>query len=895
MKPRRSIVVKNLQCEYSVNPLGIDAARPRLSWTLESSQRGQKQSAYQILVAAVYENLGQDNGDAWDSGKVESAQSAHIRYGGIPLESNRSYFWKVRVWDATGEASDYSEPANFGMALLKPDDWKAKWIGRRPAKEPRGSRGFFADESEEAAKGVVVDESSNFLRKEITLDKPVKRARIYICGLGLYELSINGKRIGDKVLNPAKTHYRKEVLYDTYDVTDQLKKGANAIGVHLGNGWFNPLKKYWTWRMQWFGSKRMILQMDVEYEDGSAQIISSDESWKSALGPVTTSCIYDGESYDATQELPGWDETGYDDSAWESVNIVEAPGGRMISQMMEPIKVTETIKPVALKNPSPGVYVYDMGQNFAGWTRLKVKGSKGTKVTLRYAENAHADGNLDVKSMNLAQATGSYTLKGEGVEVYEPRFTYYGFRYVEITGFPGEPTLENLEGCVVHSACERTGSFECGNELINRIRLCTLWSQRSNLMGYPTDCPQRDERLGWMGDAHLTAEEAMLNFHMPLFYKNWLSGIKANRDESSGDIAYISPRPNYDVGQPDWSSGYLLIVWYYYLQYGDRQILEEHFEAMEHYVKYLGTTADGYILPKSRYGDWLSVAEDWERGDPASTNTAYYYYDTMILSKAAKVLGRESTSKKYAELAGRIKEAYNQRFFDPETKQYENGSQFSNTFPLFLSIVPETYREAVLKNLIDDIVDKHNGHLATGILGTKYMIEVITREGRADVAYLLATQTDYPSWVDMIKNRTTLSENWDQTGSNNHVMFGSIDTWFYRALAGINIDEAHPGYEDIIVKPFVQPDLSWVKASIETMKGRVAAEWEYRGGIYRLSVTIPVNVTATVYVLARDAEKVTEGGKPAGTSPGVRFVRKEDKYAVYEIGSGTYEFISRDV
>lgn len=897
MKSSENVVVENLRCEYSFNPLGVDVASPHFSWTVKSSQRGQKQVAYQVLVATRYEDLEQNRGDAWDSGKVESAQSAHIRYEGTPLESNRTYFWKVRLWVRTGKASDYSEFGKFSTALLKSEDWEAKWIGRGLSREPRGSRGFFSALPEETGEGVAVDidERSTLLRKEITFDKSTRRVRVYICGIGLYELSINGKRIGDKVLNPAKTHYRKQLLYDVYDVTDQLERGRNAIGVHLGNGWFNPLKKYWTWRMQWFGSKRMILQMHIDYVDGSTQIISSDESWKSARGPIVTSCIYDGESYDATQELSGWDKPHYDDSAWESVNIVEAPGGRMISQMMEPIKISEVIKPVGLRNPKPGVYVYDMGQNFAGWARLKVEGPKGTKITLRYAENVHEDGTLDFKSMNLAQATGSYILKGQGVELYEPHFTYYGFRYIEMTGFPGEPDPENLEGCVVHSACEHTGSFECSNELINSIHRCTLWSQRSNLMGYPTDCPQRDERLGWMGDAHLTAEEAMLNFHMPLFYKNWLSGIEANRDESSGDIPIISPRPNLDGGQPDWSSGYLLIVWYYYLQYGDRQILEDHFEAMECYVRYLGTTAKDHILPKSRYGDWLSVAEGWERGDPVSTTTAFYYYNTRILSKVAMVLGREDISRKYAEFAEQISRAYNQRFLSPKIDQYENGSQFSNAFPLFLDIVPKAHRKAVLQNLIHDIIEKQDGHLTTGILGTKYMIEALTEKGRGDIAYLLATQTGYPGWADMLKNRTTLSEKWNGTGSNNHVMFGSIDTWFYRTLAGINIDEAHPGYANVIIKPSIQPDLSWAKASIETIKGRISTDWAYRDGVYKLSITIPVNATATVYVRAQDAEEVTESGKPASSSPGVRFLRKESKHAVFEIGSGTYEFISRNV
>jgi len=896
LSPCGDIIVDGLRCEYSREPLGVDIKDPHFSWTARSPRRDMKQAAYQVLVATSEEALSRNRGDAWDSGKVESPQSAHIRYEGRPLESNRIYHWKVRIWLEAEEASGYSEPATFGTALLEPEDWAARWIGMGPGREPPAGSGYLSEQHEETGETAEIglDERSNLLRREITLEKPAARVRVYVCGLGLYELSINGNRVGDSVLNPAKTNYRNRLLYDTYDVTGLLEVGRNAIGVHLGNGWFNPLKKWWSWRMQWFGSKRMILQMHIEYEDGSSEIISSDETWKVAPGPVITSCIYDGESYDATRELTGWDEPGYDDSSWESANFVDVPGGRMISRMMDPIRVTEVIEPVGVRNPEPGVYVYDMGQNFAGWARLKVEGPRGHRVTLRYAENVRDDGTLDVKSMSLARATGSYVLKGNGPEIYEPHFTYYGFRYVEVTGYPGDPGPRSLEGCVVHSSCEHTGSFECGNDLINSIHRCTLWSQRSNLMGYPTDCPQRDERLGWIGDAHVTAEEAMLNFDTPLFYRNWLGGIRENRDQSSGDIPYISPRPKLNGGQPDWSVGYMLIVWYHYLHYGDRRILEDHLEAMEGYVKFLGTTAEDHILPKGRYGDWCSVAEGWERGEPVSTHTGFYYYGAMIVSEAARVLGREDMARRYAALAEEIRRSYNRRFFHPETGQYEGGSQFSNAFPLFLGIVPEAKREAVLGNLIHDIVDEHDGHLTTGILGTKYMMEALTEGGRPDIAYLLATQTGYPSWAHMIENRTTFSEHWDRSGSNNHVMFGSIDTWFYRTLAGIRIDETRPGYANVIVKPCIQPGLPWVRASVDTMRGRLSVEWTHRDGVYRLGVTIPFNSRATVYILARDPEEVTEGGEPAGSSQGVRFLRKEDQHAVFEIGSGTYEFVSRD-
>ena len=891
-----NVIVTYLSCEYITNPIGLDIKQPRFCWILESSIRGQRQTAYQILVAASKEMLNKNSGDMWDSGRIESNQSTHLLYKGIPLKSNQTYYYKVRVWDRDGNPSKYSEIAQFSMALLNPSDWQAKWIGIGPEKEPKTEKGYFDSPSDQEGleDTVTVDSRSHLLRKEVVLDKPIRLARVYACGLGLYELRINGKKVGDKVLNPAKTHYRKQVLYDTYDVTELVQKGDNAIGMMLGNGWFNPAKKWWSWRMQWFGAKRAIMQMHIDYADGTNQIITTDETWKATTGPIVNSCIYDGEIYDANLEKPGWDKVNYDDSAWENVNIVEAPGGKLISQMMEPIKVNEIIEPVAVTNPKPDAYIYDMGQNFTGWVRLSIKGKKGTKVVLRYAENLGEDGSIDVMSNNLAQSTDYYIMKGEGIEVYEPHFTYHGFRYVEVTGYPNLPHIENLQGCVVHSACRSIGNFECGNKVINHIRRCTLWSQRSNMTGYPTDCPQRDERLGWMGDAHVTAEEAMHNFHMPLFYRNWLSGIQANQDKT-GDIPYISPRPYMEPGTPAWSSAYPLIIWYYYLHYCDVQILGEHFDSIKRYVDFLSSKATDYILPKDRYGDWVSVAEGWKRGEPESVATAYFYYNAIIVSKAAKVLGLLDDARHYAKLAEQIKDAYNDRFFVPVTKQYENGSQMSNAFPLFLNIVPENHKKVVLKNLVDDIVVKHQGRLTTGILGTKYMIELLTNEGQTDIAYLLATQTDYPGWYDMVKNRTTLSEHWDQGGSNNHVMFGSIDAWFYRALVGINVDEAHPGFEHIIIKPFIQPELSWAKAWLETVRGKVSSGWEYRDGVCKLNITIPVNTTATVYVLAQNAESVTESGKPAETSPGVRFLRMEGNHAVYEIGSGSYKFISENV
>lgn len=887
---------KQLLCEYQENPVGIGTTQPGFSWILTCSQRGQAQTAYRILVSRDPENLAANQGELWDTGKVTSTRSSHIIYQGKPLTSNTKYYWKVRVWGKHGNSCDFSPVQSFTTALLKPEDWQAQWIGL--GESPAVTSGFGVYVSSGQAPEIEVDVRSLLLRKSVELSRPVKSARVFVTGLGYYELYFNGQKVGQQVLNPAKTFYRKQVLYDVFDVTEMLADSQLGIGLHLGNGWFNPLKKWWSWRMQWYGDKRAIFQLHLEYADGTTEMIRSDDTWKAAPGPVVSSCIYDGEIYDARLEQPDWSNFDFDDSDWQPVTVLPAPGGEMLPQQMERIEITETIKPVELTSPDSGVYIFDLGQNFAGWARLRVKGDAGTKVTLRFAENRYPNGHLDLHTNNLAQPTDVYILKGKGTEIYEPCFTFHGFRYVEVTGFPGEPELENLEGCVVHSACRPTGIFESSNPRLNRIHAATYWSQRSNMLGFPMDCPQRDERLGWLGDAHVTAEEAMFNFHTPLFYRNWLSGIRSNQKPENDDIPYISPRPFTDgLGTPAWSSAYPLIAWYHYLHYGDSRILAEHYARIKKYVEYLRTQADEYILPPDKYGDWCSANATgwWKRGEPAGVSTCYFYYDTILLARMAAILGKDADARNYTELAEAIRQPYHAHYFDPAAHDYEAGSQCSNAFPLFLGIVPAAERLAVLGNLLDDILKRNEGHLTTGILGTKYMMELLNLSGHGDIAYLLANQTGYPSWDDLIQQRTTLSEHWNQSGSNNHVMFGSVDTWFYRYLAGIQVDPTGPGFEKIIIKPYVPPDLSHVKAAVQTLKGEVVSEWKCGEDTFHLKTDIPVNATALVYVLGRNQEEITEGGFSVLEAPGVNFVRVEKPYVVFQVESGTYDFVAKNI
>lgn len=876
-----------LRCEYALNPVGVDSAHPQLSWGLESRHRNQKQSAYHILVATTPSLLEVNKGDLWDSGQVKSGESVDVTYPGSTLTSRLRCFWKVRVWDSSGNASDWSAPASWEMALLHPDDWQAKWIGSGPAQEPRPPEGFFKSTKEftNLTQKVTVDGRSTLLRKAFVAYKPIRRAQVYVTGLGYYELSCNGQRVGDRVLAPAKSNYRKWVLYDTYDLTAQLQTGTNVLGVMLGNGWFNPYKKWWEpYRMQWFGAKRALVQLHIEYADGSSQVVGSDESWKTAPGPVLASCVFDGETYDATKELPGWDVPGATESGWKPANVVEPPGGVLVSQLMPSIKVVEHIKPLTVKNPKPGVYVFDLGQNFAGWVRLTAEGTRGRRITLRYAEDLLPDGNIDVKSNERALATDVYVMKGQGIEQYEPRFTFHGFRYVEVAGLARAPKLDDVLGCVVHTACESTGEFTCDNELINRIHRATRWSQRSNLMGYPMDCPQRDERLGWFGDAMVSMEEAMFNFDMPLFYRQWLDGVRLNQNAPNGDISIVSPRP-YITDEPDptWSSTFLVMTWQYYLHYGDRQFLARQFEAMKRYVDYLGTQATNHILPKYWIGDWGTIVEGWKEGEPVSVVTAFYYYDTVILAKAAGIVGKPQEAAKYNTLAQQIKTDFNRTFYDAKKHNYEQGTQFANAFPLFLGLVAPANQAAVRQNILSDL-ERRKGHFNVGVLGAKYLIDALTQFGREDVAYELVNQTGFPSWAHMLEgDRTTLSEFWDLKGSHNHVMMGSIDAWFYRTLAGIQTDDRQPGFAHIVIKPFIPDSLSFVRASTQTVRGPVAVEWTKKQGTLQLNVTIPANSTATVYLPAASA-------KQAQSSPALKPLRFEKGAVVYEIGSGNYEF-----
>jgi len=847
-----------LRTEYLQDPLGVDAAKPRFSWVLRHHERGQSQAAYQILVSLKPEVK---TGDVWDSGRAASDSPVHAVYGGKPLESGRTYYWRVRCWDRSGRVSSYSDTAIFETGLLHPTDWKGIWIG-----------------------------GANQLRKEFTLKGRPVRARAYVSGLGYYELRINGRKVGDHVLDPAWTSYDKRVLYAAYDVTDCLKQGTNAIGVMLGQGWY--------------GSRVLRLQLNIELQGGerSAEVVS-DATWRAQSGPVVADSVYDGETYDARLETPGWDEPGFVDKNWIPAAAVDGPKGRMASQMMPPIRVADTITPVKMASPRPGVFVYDLGQNISGWVRLRVRGPRGTEVTMRHAELLYEDGTLNTENLRRARATDVYVLRGDGVEeVYEPRFTYHGFRYVELAGYPGTPALDSIQGRVVHTAVTPVGSFASSKPILNDILRLSRWSIRTNLHSIPTDCDQRDERMGWMADAHLAAESAIWNYDMAAFYTNFLRGVSDTQGED-GTLTDTVPHSRFGrrPADPAWGSAYPLMVWYMYLYYGDRRILEEHYAGMKAWADYLRSRASDGIVDYYYYGDWVSLA----RTPGSLVSTFYYCWSVDTVARAAAVLGESGDAQTYMQLGAAIRQAFHRRFFNIDTGSYANGSQTSNLLALFLNMTPDELRNAILSDLVGDIVYANNVHLTTGIIGTKYLFPLLTRMNRSDLAYDLAAQTSYPSWGYMLANgATTLWELWqNRTGpsmnSHNHAMFGSIAGWFYSALAGINPDAAAPGFARVRIEPQMVRDLRWASASIETLRGAVASSWSREGGNVRLEVTIPVGSEAEVRIpkLGRSSVTVRESGKPVWAkdafqpgAAGVTGAKQDDQTVTFQVGSGHYVF-----
>jgi alpha-L-rhamnosidase len=860
----------NLRCEYLRNPQGIDVREPRFAWVLGHTERGQKQSAYQVLVASSAEHGAGDKADVWDSGKMASEDSTQVVYKGEPLSSGKTYYWKVRYWDSAGNASPYSALAKFDMGLLARDEWKGQWIS-----------------------------GANLLRKEFTLSGKVVRARAYVTALGYYELRLNGEKVESSVLDPGWTTYSVRVLYSTYDVTAQLQSGKNAIGAMLGGGWATL---HWPGFSAPYQEPALLLQVNIELAGGKVVSVASDGSWKVAQGPIVSDSVFGGEVYDARREITGWDAPGFDDSAWTAAKTVAGSAGTISAQMMPPIQVVDSMVPVAIGNPRPNVYVYDFGQNFSGWAELHVHGPRGTKIQLRFSELLFADGMINRENIREAKARDIYILKGEGEEVYEPRFTYHGFRYVEVTGFPGTPNLDSLRGRVVHTAVGATGNISASNPLVNQIHKIIRWTDLTTLHSLPTDDDMRNERMGWMGDAQCSAEGQMLNFDVAALYTNFVRDIRDVQGPDGTLTDTVPFRYGNRPADPGWGSAFPLICWYLYEQYGDRRILEENYEALKKYVEFLQTRAPDKVLRYSYYGDWVSL----EKTPGELISDFYYYYDALLFSKMAGILGHSTDAASYAELAGQLKDAFNHEFFNPQTGSYATGSQTANALPLFLQMVPKEHFDQVAENLINDILYAHNTHVTTGFIGVRYLMPTLTQIGQAGLAYELATQTTYPSWGYMLANgATTLWELWqnktgpEMNGHNLHLM-GSVDIWFYKTLGGLIADADHPGYEHFRVEPQMVRDLKWASATVDTVRGRVTSSWTRSPGEITLDVEVPVNSTASVSIpqeeemtefSIREGDRVVwEQDHFVGGTQGINGAKYDSRRVTFEVGSGHYAF-----
>lgn len=860
-----AVEVENLRCEYLANPYGIDVLQPRLSWLLASDRRGEKQTAYQVVVTTAL-------GELWDSGKVESDQSIQVEYAGKPLASRQACQWKVRVWDRDGKPSAWSRPATWTMGLLQPEAWKAQWIG-----SPSGE----------------LVAPAPLLRKTFTVAKPVKRATVYVTGLGFYELHLNGGKVGDREMDPGFTRYDRRVLYATHDVTPQIHRGVNTIGMILGNGWYNyTVRAAWDFdKAPWRAQPKMILQLELELADGSTQTIISDDSWQTTAGPVVFNALLNGEFYDARREIAGWDRGTTGGNAWVAAKTVAPPGGILSAQMAPPVRVTQALQPVKLTQPKPGVFVYDIGQNLAGVAELTVRGPAGTVVELKYGEELNPDGTLNQDKIKIHTHQGEfqtdrYTLKGRGQEVWRPRFVYHGFQYVQVTGFPGTPTLKNLRALAMNAAFASAGSFECSNGLLNQIQRNTLWSARANFYSIPTDCPQR-EKNGWTGDAHLAAEACLYNFDIAANYTKWLRDFQ-DEQQTNGVIPAIIPTGGwgYKWGNgPAWDSAYLLIPWDLYLYRGDQRILAEHYENFKRYVDYVSRRATNHIA-NFGLGDWCPAKT---KTPEKITSTGYFFRDAAMVADIAGLLGKKDEAAKYAALATAIRQAFNREFPELQT-------QTALGCALYQGLAEPDARAALVQKLVANVESQGN-HLDCGILGTKYLLHALSDNGRADVAYKVATQTTAPGWGHWIETgATTLLEQWvNKPGddlSRNHIMFGDISAWFYENLAGIQPDPAAPGFKHIILQPAIVGDLKWVRAHYDSPYGRIVSEWKSEGGAFTWKITVPPNTTATVHVPTNDTGAVMEGGHPLAKVRGVKFLRLENGCVVLEIESGHYTFTS---
>ncbi len=882
------LALESLKVEQRENPEGIATVTPQFSWKYKGAHSDVMQTAYQIDVAATEKELQTGENLLWTTGKVASDQSLFISYGGSELESGKKYFWRLTTWLNTEEKLE-SKIQHWSMALLKDSDWKARWIG-------------INDEDKLRVEENRTILAARYLRKEFEANKKPRRAVLYVSGVGSSVCYVNGKQVGDDVFGPLPTWYDASVSYLTYDVTSLVKKGANAIGVALGNG------RYLTMRpngMHGFGLPRLLAQLQIEYEDGEKEIIITDPTWQATNeGPITENNEFDGERYDARKELGKWAESGYDASSWQTAVEMEAPKGKLVAQLSPSLKVMEELTPLSIKATEDGRYIIDMGKNMVGLMQVRLKGKKDQPITMRFAEALNSEGELYMDNLRGAKVTDVYIPAKDGKFTWEPLFVYHGFQFAEISGLDYVPSAADFTGKVVYDEMETIGSFETSNELINKIHESAYWGIRGNYRGMPTDCPQRDERLGWLGDRTTGAYGESFIFDNLLMYKKWLVDIEESMNEN-GSISVVSPR-YWTIYHDDvtWPAAYFYVADMLYKQFGDDTSIKERYPSMKRWVQHLtNTQMNDYILQRDAYGDWCMPPESPElihSQDPSRiTNgqvlsTTVFYSILQLMQKFAIMNGVSEDAIAYADLAEKIKTSYNNKFFDAEKAQYDNNTVTANLLSLQLGLVPEGYEEQVFANIVEKTEVDCKGHVSAGVLGIQHLMRGLTEHGNLELAYKILTNETYPSWGYMIRNgATTIWELWNGDTANpamnsrNHVMLlGDLLIWFYEDLAGIKNDPSSVAFKKIWMEPVFPEKLNHVKGSYNSPYGQIVSDWARDGNQLTWHVSIPANTTATLKLPVRF------GVKPDVNLAGIHSVNEKDGSLIVELGSGNYTFQS---
>lgn len=888
----QQLTIANLRCESRSNPLGVDVIKPKLSWQLQSKQQNVLQMAYRILVADDEALLNKNIGNVWDSKQIKSSASIQVVFAGKALQSAKKYFWKVQVLDNKGNVSAWSTVAHWQMGLLQTKDWSnAKWIGY----EEINDTAIIAPHVHMSGKKAWGPRKDILpvLRKEFAVTKKIKQATVFICGLGHFELSINGKKIGDHFLAPGWTNYSKHAQYISFDVTTNLQQGKNAIGVMLGNGFYYIPSERYRKMTGAYGYPKLIAKTLIEFTDGTTQQIISDESWKTDKSPIIYSSIFGGEDYDANLFQQGWNQPGFNDAGWKQVIITKGPA-LLESQMNEPVKVMQQLPTQTKRELKTGVTLYDLGQNFSGVPSITVKGNKGDTVKVICGELINEDGTANQK------ATGSpsfftYILKGDGEESWHPLFTYTGFRYVEVHCIAKEknqslPKVLKLEGLHIRNAATTVGSFSCSNDLFNRTHTLIDWAIKSNMVSVFTDCPHR-EKLGWLEETHLVGTSVHYNYDVAALNKKVVNDMK-NAQYGNGKIPEIAPEftvftPPFDES-PEWGSAAIIYPWYSYQWYGDKETLLQSYDMMKAYVLYLKGKANNNILSHG-LGDWYDIGPNKsgfaQMTKMGVTATATFYYDLNIIIKVATMLKKNEDVKFYQQLAAEVKSAFNKTFFDPIKMQYDSSSQTANAMALYMGLVEEKNRQAVVDALIREIKSRNNA-LTAGDIGYRYVLKALEQAGRSDVIFDMNYRDDVPGYGFQLKHgATALTESWQayESVSNNHFMLGHLMEWFYDGLAGIKQTENSVAYKEIMIKPEVVGDVTNAKASFQSPYGLIKSEWAKTAAGFELNVEVPANSAAIVYVPAKQGATVLLNGKKTTAN-------YKDGRAIVKIGSGVYKF-----